>query len=348
MAVDSMRSIAVPTSMSARDDGPSPIASDAPGGRTGTPLGMKTALVIDSACDLPEAYIQRHALHVLPNTVLLGDQRWIDARDANRTLAFHHHYATAHNLAAATEPCSPSAIAALFLDHLVTAYDRAVLLTLSQARSALFQNATEASFAILRGYRERRRQAGLNTPFYLNVLDSKTVFAGQAVLAHEVVRRLSQAELSFNELRCLIEEFRSYIRCYLLFNDWSHARRQASARDEGRIGLLNVHLGRLLGVKPVVRFVEGETELALQARGFDHALCGLFEQALLDIDQGLRSPLIVLSYAGDPQVIRQKRAFVEFEHRARQWGLELMVSIMSATGGLHVGPGAVSLAFAVA
>ncbi len=307
---------------------------------------MKTAVVIDAACDLPASYLQQHQLHLLPNTLILGDQVLTDDRNVGLTLAFYHRYALSRDLEVATEPCSASAIAGLFLDRLVIDYDRAILIAISQTRSQLFQNATEASFAILRGYRERRRQAGLNTPFYLNVLDSRTVFAGQAVLAHEVIRLLQNPDLPFNELRRLVEAFRRYIRCYILLDDLSHIRRQAHERGENNIGFLNYHLSSLFGIKPVVRFADGEIELAFKAHGFERALAGLFEQAKLEIDHGLRSPLVVLSYAGDPQWLRQKRAFVEFEHHVRQWGVELMVSVMSASGGIHLGPGAISLAFA--
>ena len=310
---------------------------------------MKTAVVIDSACDLPTAYIQKHHLYLLPNKLMVGNQILIDNRDVNLTLAFYHHYAAQpRTLEATTQPCSASAIAGLFLKRLVIAHDRAILITISQTRSELFQNATEASFAIVRGYRERRQQAGLNTPFHLNVLDSRTVFAGQAVLTHEVVRLLQNPDLPFSELRRLAEAFRRYIRCYILIDDLAHLHYQATEKGERSIGFLNYRLGVLFGFRPVARFVDGETELVLKVRGFERALAGLFEQANLEIDQGLRSPLVVLSYAGDPQWLRRQQAFIDFERHVRQWGIEVMVSIMSATGGLYLGPNAVSLAFAVA
>jgi len=310
---------------------------------------MKTAVVIDSACDLPATYIQKHQLYLLPNTLVLGDQILTDSRDVNLTLAFHHRYtAQSRDLKAMTEPCSASAIAELFLNRLVIDHDRAILMTIAQTRSRLFQNATEASFAIVRGYRERRQRAGLSTPFQLNVLDSRTAFAGQAVLADEVIRLLQNPDLPFGELRRLAEAFRRYIRCYLLLDDLSGFRRQTSEKNGNGMGFLNYHLGSLLGFKPVVRLVEGETELALKARGFERALAGLFDLARLEIDQGLRSPLVAISYAGDPKWLRQKRAFADFEHHVRQWGIELMVSVMSATGAIHLGPNAVSVAFTVA
>lgn len=309
---------------------------------------MKTAVVVDSACDLPADYIQRHQIYLLPNRLVLGDQTLVDTRDVNLTLAFHQRYALQRNLSVTTEPCSASAITQLFLNRLVIDHDRAMVMTIAQTRSPLLQNATEASFAIVRGYRERRQRAGLSTPFQLNVLDSRTVFAGQAVLAHQVIQWLQNPDLAFGELRRLAEAFRRYIRCYILLDDLSHVRYQAAEKGERSIGFLDYHLGSWLGVKPVVRFVDGEAELVLKARGFKRALAGLFDLTKLEIDQGLRSPLVVLSYAGDPQWLQGEPAFVDFERHVRQWGIEVMVSIMSATGGLYLGPNAVSLAFAVA
>ncbi|NMQ19621.1 hypothetical protein E4P82_10690 [Candidatus Competibacter phosphatis] len=49
---------------------------------------MKTVVVIDATCDLPDAYVQQHRLKVLPNKLLLGDQVFSDTRDINLSLAF--------------------------------------------------------------------------------------------------------------------------------------------------------------------------------------------------------------------------------------------------------------------
>ncbi|HRW67738.1 MAG TPA: DegV family protein, partial [Candidatus Competibacter sp.] len=106
------------------------------------------------------------------------------------------------------------------------------------------------------------------------------------------------------------------------------------------------HLDGLLGNQPVARFFDGEIELAFKGRGFDKALSKLLDHVRKTVELGLKTPLVAISYAGDPQVLRQKPYFVEFERYSRQWGIEVMVSIMSATGGASVGPGALSLAYA--
>ncbi|MCB1795087.1 MAG: DegV family protein [Candidatus Competibacteraceae bacterium] len=307
---------------------------------------MKTVVVIDATCDLPDTYVQQHRLRVLPNKLILGDQAFSDVRDINLSLAFFHRYSTSPDLKATSEPCSTDAIATLFLDRWIVEYDRAILITLSQTLSALFRNATEAYFAILRGYREKRRLAGLLTPFHLNVLDSRTVFAGEAVLADAMLRLLRDQDLAFNELRRRIEEFRRYVRCYILPGDLAYTRNWARDNEEMRVAFPESHLDGLLGNQPVARFFDGEIELAFKGRGFDKALSKLLDHVRKTVELGLKTPLVAISYAGDPQVLRQKPYFVEFERYSRQWGIEVMVSIMSATGGASVGPGALSLAYA--
>ena len=77
---------------------------------------MKTVVVIDATCDLPDDYVQQHRLRVLPNKLILGDQAFSDVRDINLSLAFFHRYSTSPDLKATSEPCSTDAIATLFLD----------------------------------------------------------------------------------------------------------------------------------------------------------------------------------------------------------------------------------------
>ena len=307
---------------------------------------MKTVVVIDASCDLPGAYVQQHRLKMLPSTLILGDQVFSDIRDVNLSLAFFHRYAGSPDLQVANAPCPANTIATLFLERWVVKYDRAILITLSQTLSTLFQNATEAYFAILRGYREKRRLAGLLTPFHLNVLDSKTVFAGEAVLVDAVIRLLRDQDLAFNELRRRIEEFRQYVHCYILPGDLSYARNWARDQGEMRMIFPESRLDGLIGNKPVARFFDGEIELAFKRRGFDTALSKLLDHVRKAIELGLKNPLVAMSYAGDPEALRQKPCFVEFEQYASQWGVEVMVSVMSAAGGASVGPGTLSLAYA--
>ena len=307
---------------------------------------MKTGIVIDSACDLPRSYIDAHQLYILPTSLYCGLRAFIDTRVPEPTLEFYRQYAAEKNLDAETEAFSAEQITQLFLEDLVLKYDRVLVITISQTRSLIFRNTTEASFAVLKHYREKRQEAGLSGSFYLNVLDSKTLFTGEGVLVHEAVRLLEQEETSFARLHTLLEELSQHIYAYLIPADLYYVRNRAAKKEENTIGLVGYHVGNLLDIKPIIQCHRGDTQVIAKERGFERALESLLEQTQAAIDKGLAMPLVVASFAGDPRIIRQKRAFMEFELYAQNRSIEVLISIMSTTAGIHVGPGAFSLAYA--
>jgi len=306
---------------------------------------VRTGFVIDSACDLPQSYIQSHGIHIMPINLHFGYDTFRDVRDPEATQAFYRRYLAEKTLDAETTPFSAEQIRAMFLDDLVLKYDRVLVITISQARSLIFANATEASFAVLKQYRERRQKAGMTGSFYLNVLDSKNMFTGQGVLVHEAIRLLEQETLSFGALRNAVEQLSRQVHAYLVPEDLFYLRYRGSKKGEKTVGLFGYHLGSLLDIKPIIGFHQGESRVVAKERGFDHALIKLLEIARQAIDQGLATRIINTSYAGDLEVIRRKRAFADFERYANARGIEVLLSVMSTTAGVNVGPGSFALAY---
>lgn len=306
---------------------------------------MRTGVVIDSACDLPQSYLQQHNIHIMPISLHFGYDTFKDVRDPDATQAFYRRYLSEKTLDAETAPFSVEQIKQLFLDELVLKYDRVLVITISHARSQIFANASEASFAILKQYREKRQQAGLNSPFYLTVLDSQTLFTGEGVLVHEAVRLLEGHNLAIGALRTVIEQLSQQVHAYLIPEDLFYLRYRGSKKGEKTIGLFGYHFGALLDIKPVIGFHRGESAVVHKDRGFDRALANLLDLAQQAIMAGLATPVINMSYAGNPEIIRRKRIFADFERYAQARGIELMLSVMSTTAGINVGPGAFALAY---
>ncbi len=198
---------------------------------------MRTGVVIDSACDLPQSYLQQHNIHIMPISLHFGYDTFKDVRDPDATQAFYRRYLSEKTLDAETAPFSVEQIKQLFLDELVLKYDRVLVITISHARSQIFANASEASFAILKQYREKRQQAGLNSPFYLTVLDSQTLFTGEGVLVHEAVRLLEGHNLAIGALRTVIEQLSQQVHAYLIPEDLFYLRYRGSKKGEKTIGL---------------------------------------------------------------------------------------------------------------
>ncbi|MGK3847848.1 hypothetical protein, partial [Enterococcus faecium] len=73
-------------------------------------------------------------------------------------------------------------------------------------RSLIFQNATEAMNSVLSNYERARAAAGREGRFFMRVIDSKQIFAGQGLLAAHTLRLIDQ-KLTKNALRHELETF---------------------------------------------------------------------------------------------------------------------------------------------
>ena len=307
---------------------------------------MRIGVVIDAACDLPRSFIDQHGIEVLPIRVHFGDREFIDVRDANATMAFYRHYLANKEVVAETEPLSADEIRDLFLDQYVLKYDHVLVITVTSSRSPIFENATKASFAILSGYKERRKQANVEGPFSLRVLDSKTLFTGQGVLVYEALRLLKEGNLSFDQLRPAVESFTQYVHAYLVPEDLVYVRTRARAHGDRSVSWLGYQLGTLLDIKPILQAYRGQTGPVAKVHGFNAAVAQMFDMAVTEIKRGLRTNVICMSYAGNPDVIRQHPAYANFAKVAAAHGVELLLTVMSITAGINMGPGSFAIGYA--
>lgn len=141
---------------------------------------MRIGLVVDSACDLPLEYLQQN-FTTLPITVKIGNAVLADQRNEQATLEFLDAQSSELIAQAETQPFSVQQVQDLFLRKLVIDYDYVFCMTITKSRSPVFENTAQASFAILNEYKAPRSAAGINTPFALRVIDTGSLFAGQAV-----------------------------------------------------------------------------------------------------------------------------------------------------------------------
>lgn len=307
---------------------------------------MRVGIVIDSACDLPRSFIDQHHLEILPINLKIGDEIIIDERDPQQTIDFYKRYAVEKILVnSETQPFSVEQITHLFLDKLVLNYDRVLVITIASTRSLIYENATKASFAILSGYKIRRQKAGQEGVFALRVLDSKTLFTGEAVLVHEAVRLLKEENTPFDKLRPAVEELSKHVHAYLVPQDLYYVRERGRKRGDRSVSWFAYHVAKLVDIKPILKAYRGDTFPVKKVPGYEEAIGQLFDIALNAVKHGLRTKVICMSYAGNPDIIRQHPKYNEFTKIAHQHGVDTMLSVMSTTAGINVGPGAFSLAY---
>jgi len=307
---------------------------------------MKVGVVICSSADLPRSYIQANDLNIMPISLQFEDSEFIDIRDPEATQEFYRNYLANKDLEANTGPYTVNQIKNWFLDELVLKYDRVLVLALTSTRSPIYDNATKASFAILRGYRQKRRDAGIKGSFSLRVIDTKSLFCGEAIIAYETVRLIKEEKLPFDKLRPRIEELTKHTYGFLVPNDLYYLRNNARRKGDKSLGAMKYLLAKSLDIKPIMCAHQGETYAHDKGKGFDETVSKLFNQAKQAIDDGLKVPVICMSYAGDPNEITSRPDYKSLIKHAEKNNIQSTMAVMSTTAGINIGPGAFCLGYA--
>src|SRR5690606_17458806 len=140
-------------------------------------------VIVDSPCELPNSFIQENNIYVLPVTVRVDGETLADDHDPVTTRRLYARGRMELRHQADTTSFTPEQIYQLFMREVVTQYDFAFVETIARARSEIFNNANAAMNRIIANYKPYREAAGLEGRFAMRVVDSRTVFAGQGLLA---------------------------------------------------------------------------------------------------------------------------------------------------------------------
>jgi len=307
---------------------------------------MRIGIVICSSADLPLSFIKKHDMNIMPITLQFGNELFRDVRNPEDTKKFYEHYLANKNTHGTTLPFTTEEISNWFLDELVLKYDRILVLSIMGSRSPMFQNATQASFDILKGYRKVREKAGIKGSFSLRVLDAKNLFCGEAVIAYEALRLIKRENISFADLRKKVEELISHTHGYLVPQDLYYLRNNARKKGDKSLPLYKYALAKSLDIKPIMTAFQGDTFQFDRAKGFDAAIEKLFAHARTQVDKGLRAPVICMSYAGNPSEFQKRADYKEFIDYLDKRAVNHTMAVMSTTAGINLGPGSFALGFA--
>jgi DegV family protein with EDD domain len=306
---------------------------------------MRIGVVVDASCDLPRSYLESHGIHVLPNVLSFGKKRFEDARDPEATMNLFRRLIADKSVEVTSQACGVDQIRDLFLEEVVADYDRVLVVSACARRSEVFKNATEASYAILQSYRELRNEAGQSGSFALRVLDSATLCAGHALVACRAVTEASTGAVPFEKLRTSLKYEAGRVRTLLVPNDLFYVRHRGLGGPGDMLGGSDYALGRMARLRPVIEVSGGESRVAGRGRGFESAASVALDQAREAVRRGLGAPVVTLSFGGDPRLVRDLHAYQDLEAQAASQRVELHLAVMSATMGVRLGPGALSVAW---
>ena len=307
---------------------------------------MRIGIVVDSPCDLPESYLQAHQISILPTTVRMGSAVQADYRNPEASLQFLQMHLAERGWEAESSPFSVEQIRDLFLSKLVIDYDFVFCLTITKTRSQIFDNAQQASFAILNEYKAPRLAAGNTSPFALRVIDTQNLFAAQGILPVEAVRLRAAGE-GTAKIRARLENLALHTQGFLIPRDLNYMRERTRIRGDRSVSFLAAKLGTAFDIKPILHCNRGETGPVGKVKNFDNAAQKLFEHAASRVERReLMTPTMCVSYGGELDELRALPGYATLRQACVVNNIELFETVMALTSMVNIGKGGLALGYA--
>lgn len=304
---------------------------------------MRVGIVTDASCDLPSEFLQQHGIGILPVALLRGAETHEDRRDADTTRRFHRGEWLADVHRIRSQALGVEATRSFFVGQLLPHYDYVFCITVGSAYGAVYDTVAKAAVSLL-----AEQQSGPddgNAPFALRTIDSKSMLSGPGLLIAEAVRLIA-AGVSPLEIRHRLDALRERICVYWVPDDLHELRRRARERGPRRVDWLQATIGTALDLRPLIVGHRGTIEPIGPIRSRPRAFERLFAHIARQIERGIDTPEISVSYGGAIDALHDLPAYALLQAAAARHGVRVLESAMSVAGAVNVGRGCVSIAYA--
>lgn len=291
-------------------------------------------LVVDSGCDLPDEFLRKFKIQVLPHRVSFGNEEFADQRNPAQMNHFYSLSLVDRSRQVNTGPAGEGEIEQIISKLVQQGQKDIVVQTINAANSPTYANAANVAQKLGNGDQQ------------IHVVDSRSVFCGQGLLALYTLS-LIQKGLSGAQITSRAEEFARKITGYAAIQDVYYLRERARQKNENSVSWLKAFMARSLDLHPIIAMRHTGSEVAETVREFENCARRLFELAAEKMRAGdLLLPAIMVSIAGPLQQLDKVPGFKALEKLAAEHKVRIYRSMMSLSGGINLGPNTVALAFA--
>jgi DegV family protein with EDD domain len=282
----------------------------------------KFIITTDTTCDLPQDYLTKHNIRLLPlyysmNGTIYGDENVLEPK------AFYD--IMRGGAMPTTMAVNPDNARQIFIGLLDEGYD-----ILHIAFSSALSGSCSVAAASARELCEERPTSKII------VVDSLCASLGEGLLVHKAVQRKDEGK-SLEEVADWLEK-NKFNLCHLFTVDDLHHLHRG-----GRVSKATAIIGTLINVKPVLH-VDNEGRLIPlnNVRGRKKALISLVDQMEIKTkDYSVKNDMIFISH-GDCE---EDAKFVADLIKERLGIENNLIHFVSPTIGAHSGPGTVALFF---
>ncbi len=298
---------------------------------------MKTALILDSACSLPKRVCEKYNISLLPIAYSVDNEEFTDDCNEQSALALFESGIFSRKHDVRTTPPTAEDFEQAIIEKIKQGFSQVIVQTVNRTQGETYENAN-AGIA-------RVKQQLEGQQITMRVMDSRTVFAGQGLMATETVRRMLRSN-DETAVRRQMDKMSEKIHTYILPKEPLIALERSRQRNESSIGWTQALLANKLGIHPIICNVNDASESVGKVWGFKKAAKALFHHAIKCIDAGVYSPIVTINYCGDLAELKELPGYSELEEKAEEKKLMLIPSVASLAGGIYTSVGSLSIALA--
>ena len=276
----------------------------------------RIALITDSTCDIPQAWIKQYEIGIVPLTIIFGDKPFLDGLDLTAEQFYQRLDSESHH--PTTSQPTPGAFLDAYKQAAANGAEQVLVMTISSAMSGTIISA---------------RQAMEESPIPVTVVDGKNNGMG---LGWQVIAaaRAREAGGDLAAMEAAAEFVRSRMKYYVTLDTIDYLSK--GGRIAGAVSFVNsfLKIKPLINVKPET----GSVGASIPARSRKSALDGLYKEFSKHFQLGQRlHTTIVHNNALDEARQIAERFEAEFKP------LEMFITYASPVLGAHTGPQAVGM-----
>ncbi|QHE53603.1 DegV family protein [Pontibacillus sp. HMF3514] len=275
---------------------------------------MKTAIVTDSTAYIPEDVRKQHHIHMIPLSVLFGNESYKEEVDIS-TEDFFDMLRKSDELPKTSQP-SIGMFQELY-ENLSLKYDAVVSIHLSSGISGTYQTSTTAG--------EMTEDLDVYT------FDSEISCMAQGFYVLEAAEMANNGATP-DQIMSRLEEMKNSLQAYFMVDDLTNLHRG------GRLSGAQAVVGSLLQVKPVLHFVDTKIVPFEKIRTRKKALKrvkGLFEEVAAE-GEPMKATIIHANREAEGQEILEELQ-EQYPH------VEFVLSYFGPVIGTHLGEGAIGI-----
>ena len=303
---------------------------------------MSAYLMVDASCDLPEGFLEENNIGILPIQINIAGQKLIDNHDPDKLRSFYKDNLLSQDDYASSQAWSSEQISQHILDNVVQDHSSLLIETLIRERSEIFENANAASFTVIRDYKNVKSN---NSHFSMRVIDGGSMFTGMGVLAMQTNQLVAKGH-SASELRQELDDFKKKLWVYMAPRDVKYLRSRIKQRGDRSVSWAGAQFGKMLEITPVICAKNNDTFPVGKVRGFNNTIDSLFDQVGAKVREGLAAPYVLVSVAGPISDLENMQGYQRLQQTCADCSVELHACMMSMTGAVNLGKGAISIGFA--